>query len=102
MHKNPKKPCSKVEEKQDVLQKLESLKPHSDEEEKKSDNVPQLVREQVGGKVLPFGSFAMGQNMKDADIDLLCVGPRFIPREIFFSSFVEKLRTTACSSQTCS
>uniref|UniRef100_A0AAV2MD62 Poly(A) polymerase n=1 Tax=Knipowitschia caucasica TaxID=637954 RepID=A0AAV2MD62_KNICA len=55
-------------------------------------NVPQLVREQVGGKVLSYGSFAMGQNMKDADIDLLCVGPRFIPRESFFSSFVEKLR----------
>ncbi|XP_055006487.1 poly(A) polymerase beta-like [Boleophthalmus pectinirostris] len=55
-------------------------------------NVPEDVTETVGGRVLPFGSFAFGLNMKSSDFDLLCVEPGFVPRQDFFTSFVEKLQ----------
>uniref|UniRef100_A0A8C6U5G0 polynucleotide adenylyltransferase n=1 Tax=Neogobius melanostomus TaxID=47308 RepID=A0A8C6U5G0_9GOBI len=53
-------------------------------------NVPILVQDCV--MVLPFGSFALGLNTKGSDLDLLCVGPDFIERQQFFTSFVKKLK----------
>ena len=45
-----------------------------------------------GGKVLVFGSFRLGVNTKDADVDALLVAPWFIDRSAFFDSFHRQLR----------
>nr|CAH7768742.1 unnamed protein product [Callosobruchus chinensis] len=56
------------------------------------NNMPENVAENVGGKVYTFGSYRLGVHNKGADIDALCVAPRHIYREDFFTSFYELLK----------
>ena len=55
--------------------------------------MPENIAATVGGKVFTFGSYRLGVHNKGADIDTLCVAPRHILREDYFSSFLELLRT---------
>ncbi|XP_033837286.1 poly(A) polymerase type 3-like [Periophthalmus magnuspinnatus] len=82
-----------VKRRERMVQNLESLFKKWLTETCLEMNVPDHVTEQVGGRVVPFGSYALGINTKGNDIDLLCVGPGFVERSQFFSSFVEKLKT---------
>ncbi|XP_039999650.1 poly(A) polymerase type 3-like [Xiphias gladius] len=75
-----------------VVKKLESLYKEWLKEICIEMNVPESVTDNVGGKVLPFGSYYLGAHSKGADIDVLCVGPGFLERKDFFTSFNEKLK----------
>ena len=55
--------------------------------------MPENIAATVGGKVYTFGSYRLGVHNKGADIDTLCVAPRHILREDYFSSFLDLLRT---------
>nr|XP_043905710.1 poly(A) polymerase type 3-like [Solea senegalensis] len=77
---------------EDVVKRLESLFTEWLKEMCLEMNVPENVMDNVGGKALPFGSFRLGAYAKGADIDVLCVGPGFIKRKDFFTSFYEKLK----------
>ncbi|KAK9885778.1 hypothetical protein WA026_013648 [Henosepilachna vigintioctopunctata] len=55
-------------------------------------NIPESVAENVGGKIYTFGSYRLGVHNKGADIDALCVAPRHIYREDFFTSFYDLLK----------
>ena len=55
-------------------------------------NMPPNVAEQVGGKIYTFGSYRLGVHHKGADIDALCVVPRHIYRQDYFTSFFDLLK----------
>lgn len=46
---------------------------------------------QVSGKLLTFGSYRLGIVAPDSDIDVLCLCPRSVTRESFFSDFYNTL-----------
>ncbi|XP_063751434.1 poly(A) polymerase type 3-like [Eleginops maclovinus] len=75
-----------------VVQRLQSLFREWLVEMCWEKNFPDIIPERVGGKLVPFGSHHLGVASKGADIDILCVGPGFLQRKDFFSSFVGKLK----------
>uniref|UniRef100_A0A8C4HQH3 Poly(A) polymerase n=1 Tax=Dicentrarchus labrax TaxID=13489 RepID=A0A8C4HQH3_DICLA len=77
---------------EEVLKRLEALYKEWLKEVCVRMNVPEAVTAKVGGKIFPFGSYHLGVHSKGADIDALCVGPGFIERKDFFTSFFEKLK----------
>ncbi|KAM9356762.1 poly(A) polymerase type 3-like [Symphorus nematophorus] len=76
-----------------VIKRLESLYKEWLTEICEKMNVPEVVTAKVGGKIFPFGSYHLGVHSKGADIDILCVGPGFLEREDFYTSFYEKLKS---------
>ncbi|XP_074541935.1 poly(A) polymerase type 3-like [Halichoeres trimaculatus] len=75
-----------------VIKSLESLYKQWLTETCISMNLPEVVTAKVGGKIFPFGSYLLGAHAKGSDIDILCVGPGFLQRKDFFTSFYEKLK----------
>ncbi|QQP37598.1 Poly(A) polymerase gamma, partial [Caligus rogercresseyi] len=75
-----------------VLSQLNVLVKEWIQEVSLEKNMPSNLAETVGGHVYTFGSYRLGVHNRGADIDALCVAPRHILREDYFSSFVDKLR----------
>ncbi|ESN90846.1 hypothetical protein HELRODRAFT_90755, partial [Helobdella robusta] len=74
----------------DVLRKIVQLVDIWNKDMAVAKNIPETSNS--GAKVYTFGSYRLGINAKGADIDLLCVVPRHIERNDFFSSFTDILR----------
>ncbi|XP_017773319.1 PREDICTED: poly(A) polymerase type 3 [Nicrophorus vespilloides] len=75
-----------------ILSKLFELVKQWIKEVSIARNMPENVAENVGGKIYTFGSYRLGVHHKGADIDALCVAPRHIYREDYFSTFFELLK----------
>ncbi|CAD5112345.1 DgyrCDS1572 [Dimorphilus gyrociliatus] len=75
-----------------VLDKINKLVKEWIYEVSQSKNMDEHMIEQVGGQIYTFGSYRLGVNQKGADIDTLCVAPRHIDRNEFFTTFYEKLK----------
>merc|ERR1719208_627066 len=75
-----------------VLSRLNDLLKAWVKETSITKNMPESMAETVGGKIFAYGSYRLGGHNKGADIDTLCVAPRHILREDYFSTFVESLR----------
>ena len=76
----------------DVLHKINQLFKDWIKQISISKNMPEEVAEKVGGKVCTFGSFRLGVNSQGGDIDTLCIAPRHIDRNDFFTSFAEIMK----------
>ena len=76
----------------DVLHKINQLFKDWIKQISLSKNMPEELVDKVGGKVCTFGSFRLGVNSKGGDIDTLCIAPRHIDRNDFFTSFAEILK----------
>jgi len=77
----------------DVLSRLNDLVKQWIKDTSVEKSMPDNIAATVGGKVYTFGSYRLGVHNKGADIDTLCVAPRHILREDYFSSFLELLRS---------
>lgn len=83
---------SEFRHRMDVLQKIDTLYKNWIKRVSVSlKNMPEEIAEKVGGKVCTFGSFRLGVNSQGGDIDTLCIAPRHIEREDFFTSFADVL-----------
>ena len=51
--------------------------------------------ERAGGKVVTYGSYKLGVVDRESDLDLLCVVPRQVSRDDFFSHFYISLAKKA-------
>jgi poly(A) polymerase len=49
----------------------------------------------AGGAIFLSGSYKLGVNSPDGDIDAVCVAPQFVDRDEFFGGFAERLRSHA-------
>ena len=43
--------------------------------------------------IFPFGSYELNAHFPSSDIDLLCVGPKQITRDMLFTEFVKRLES---------
>ncbi|XP_031622518.1 poly(A) polymerase type 3 [Contarinia nasturtii] len=57
-----------------------------------NQNVPVEMASKLGGRIHTFGSYRLGVHSPGADIDALCVAPRNVTREEFFTLFTDVLK----------
>ncbi|KAF2364384.1 Poly(A) polymerase central domain [Trinorchestia longiramus] len=76
----------------EVLGKLNTLVKDWIRQVSLAKNMPEQIAETVGGKICTFGSYRLGVAGRGADIDALCVAPRHIDRQDYFSSFYDLLK----------
>ncbi|KAI9313302.1 Poly(A) polymerase central domain-containing protein, partial [Dichotomocladium elegans] len=51
------------------------------------------IAKETGGKIVTFGSYRLGVNSPDADIDTLCLVPYHVEREHFFTVLYDMLKS---------
>lgn len=76
----------------EILAKLNTLANGFIKDLSISQNVPVETASKLGGRIHTFGSYRLGVHSPGADIDALCVAPRNITREEFFTLFTEVLK----------
>ncbi|KAG0235721.1 polynucleotide adenylyltransferase [Actinomortierella wolfii] len=57
-----------------------------------SKKVPEAIAREAGGKIFTFGSYRLGVHTSGTDIDTLCVVPKTVEREDFFTVMLEMLQ----------
>lgn len=76
----------------EILSKLNSLVHAFIEDLSIQQNIPIEAASKLGGHIQTFGSYRLGVHSPGADIDALCIAPRNVPREKFFTLFTELLK----------
>lgn len=76
----------------EVLAKLNTLVNEFIKDLSIGQNVPAEIAVKLGGRIHTFGSYRLGVHSPGADIDALCIAPRNIRREDFFTSFTDVLK----------
>ena len=60
---------------------------------KNNDFLPISDIERSSCYIFPFGSYELNAHFESSDIDLLCVGPKQITRDMLFTQFVKILQS---------
>ncbi|CAG8657195.1 Poly(A) polymerase [Rhizophagus irregularis] len=76
-----------------VLGKLDKLVKEFVYRTSKKRQLPDADAREAGGKIFTFGSYRLGVHGAGADIDTLCVVPRHVAREDFFSDMHDSLNS---------
>lgn len=79
----------------EILAKLNTLANGFIKDLSITQNVPVETASKLGGRIHTFGSYRLGVHSPGADIDALCVAPRNVTREEFFTMFTEVLKKQA-------
>ncbi|GES88571.1 poly-A polymerase [Rhizophagus clarus] len=76
-----------------VLGKLDKLVKEFVYRTSKKRQLPEADAREAGGKIFTFGSYRLGVHGAGTDIDTLCVVPRHVTREDFFSDMYDSLNS---------
>lgn len=76
----------------EILAKLNTLANSFIKDLSVQQNVPAEMASKLGGRIHTFGSYRLGVHSPGADIDALCIAPRNVTREEFFTMFTEVLK----------
>ncbi|ORX53655.1 Poly(A) polymerase [Hesseltinella vesiculosa] len=75
-----------------VLSKLDKLVKDFVYKVSKMKGFPDSLAKEAGGKIYTYGSYRLGVHGAGADIDTLCVFPKHVEREHFFTVMFEMLK----------
>ncbi|KAJ3197264.1 polynucleotide adenylyltransferase [Irineochytrium annulatum] len=75
-----------------VLGKLDSIFKDFVKKISLKRNLPESVAAESGGKIFTFGSYRLGVHGRGSDIDTLCVAPKHVQRDDFFSEMYDILK----------
>ncbi|ORY07740.1 polymerase [Basidiobolus meristosporus CBS 931.73] len=75
-----------------VLGKLDRLVKEFVYETSIKHSLPESIASEAGGKIFTYGSYRLGVHGPGTDIDTLCVLPKHIEREDFFTHMYDKLK----------
>lgn len=84
-------PQSETDHRNKIIAKLENLAKRWIRDVSHGRTKAPQIADQVGGKIVTFGSFRLGVHQSGADIDALCVAPVHVDREDFFGTFIVML-----------
>jgi len=74
-----------------VLGKLDKFVKDFVYQTSKKKKIPEADAKEAGGKIFTFGSYRLGVHGAGSDIDTLCVVPRHVLRDDFFTDMTESL-----------
>ncbi|KAI7868599.1 Poly(A) polymerase central domain-containing protein [Spinellus fusiger] len=77
---------------QKVLEELENLTQQMVAKICKEQGLSEAKIAQAGGIIRTFGSYRLGVHAADADIDAVCIVPKYVTREHFFEEWYTMLR----------
>ncbi|KAI8353332.1 Poly(A) polymerase central domain-containing protein [Blakeslea trispora] len=75
-----------------VLGKLDKMVKEFVYKVSKLKNFPDSLAKEAGGKIFTYGSYRLGVHGAGADIDTLCVFPKHVEREHFFTIMYDMLK----------
>ncbi|OBZ83241.1 Poly(A) polymerase pla1 [Choanephora cucurbitarum] len=95
---NMYEPPERIQQREAALHHLEKITKHFVRIVCQRKGLSKEKAEKAGGAIFTFGSYKLGVNSIDADIDTLCVVPCHVERRDFFIDMLALLKSTSCIS----
>ncbi|XP_053713822.1 poly(A) polymerase alpha-like isoform X1 [Synchiropus splendidus] len=82
-----------LQKRERVMKRLETLYKDWLQEMYVRLGVTKYFAKRCRGRIIPYGSYCLGAHVREAELDVLCVGPTVLKRKHFFTVFFEKLKS---------